>query len=698
MIVVMSLKESIVIVNEFTVKQGKGGSRGGTPGDYVTRYMARDLATERVTPARLAEVDTYIERYMARESAVESSQDVPELKHKMQAAQKRGGVAFGYGDVALSEEKLVKASKDIQANFEKGKTVFKTILSFSEDYLREHGLIDSSFTCKHRGDYRGHLDQLKLRMAVMNGLSKLAKSYDDLQYVGVIQVDTMHVHVHLAMVDRGVGNLMPDGSQRGKITARGKQILRRGVDTYLDRKQTVKMMSSSVMYDKQNALCYIKKFTHQAMDKQGLPQFLLACLPEDRRLWRAGTNRKEMRKANSMVREYVVEILSQPGSGYQDAMRDITAYADYRMNREGLSLETHDRLIREGQRDLVESCMNGVYGVLREIPKEKLTVRTPMMSAMAMDYDSMAAEAVNDPMMEFGFRLRSYSSRMKHHKKEYHKFRDEYRSYEAAENKSEDAKALGDYLKIEQDYNQMLLVKYQYFLSFLPPEENIEEEFREIREKEEELERLRKMYEDEDLRHMDAEAAEAYGVQMYGEYGGRRLKAMPEILERRISQKQDILRQQMVGFQDRLLDCGLFYDGTGIVRKLSYSFDRVKALDLHHLGYDFPYDCEISKPNVDMFREMAEKRYQAFLLVKDYLIHSGQSDAVKVLPEQDVLYMKQFSDQLAKEPVLVSTRPSGSGGRRMARTCSLDMDYLDEMASAVESSVSNQPVNILGYK
>lgn len=52
----MSLKQSIVVVNEFSVPTpggGKhGGSRGGTPGAYVMRYMARKGATEPVAPIR----------------------------------------------------------------------------------------------------------------------------------------------------------------------------------------------------------------------------------------------------------------------------------------------------------------------------------------------------------------------------------------------------------------------------------------------------------------------------------------------------------------------------------------------------------------------------------------------------------------------------------------------------------------------
>lgn len=685
----MSLKQSVVIVNEYTIKTPDGGSRGGTPGQYVRRYMARDLATETITPVRLHEVDSYIERYMVRESAVETAKGVQNLKNMMYQAQKQGGVAFGYGDAALSHEKLLKASRDIQQQFDKGKTVFKTILSFDEDFLKEHGLVDSGLVIRNKGDYRGHLDQMKLRLAVMNGLSKLSREYDDLRYVGVIQVDTKHVHVHLAMVDAGKGTLMPDGTQRGKITEKGKQLLRRGVDEFLDRKQTVKQMCSNILYDKQNALCYIKKFTHQEMNRQGLPQFLLACLPEDRTLWRAGCHAKEMKKANMLVRDYVVTVLSHPGSGYADAVRHITEYADYRKHREGLSQDMYDRLVRTGQETLLEDCMNSVYRILKDVPQESLSIHTPMLSAMSMDYEQMAAEAVNDPMVEFGFRLRSYSSRANHHRKEYHKFRDEHREYEAAEDKSEDSKPLGDYLLLESQYQRMLLSKYLHFLLFLPPGEDTEEMFRELRAEEAEIERLSQMYADEELRQMDEAAAEQYGLDTYGEYGGRRLRTMPQILERRISQKQERYQERLGVFQDSLADYGMYYDGTGIVRKDVYAFTDVKALDLHHMDYDFPYDFRISKGNVDAFCEMANRRYAAFLDAKEYLMASGQEAAVSVLPEKDVKAMKELADQLASDGVLHSRRPLSSGGKRFARTISLDTSYLDEMQSAVTKEVSS---------
>lgn len=691
----MSLKKSIVVVNEYTVKTGSGtGSRGASPGDYVLRYMARDAAVEDITPARVFDTDDYLIKYMARDTAAERLDSIPDLKLALKDAAKFGGVAFGYGDVALSDARLRDASKDIQYNFDKGKTVFKTIISFDEAYLREHGLIEEDFTCKQRGDYRGHIDQLKLRSGIMNGLAKMSRNYDDLQYVGVIQVDTNHVHCHLAMVDRGRGNLMPNGQQRGKLTALDKRNFRRGVDTYLDRKQQVKMMSSSVMYDKRNALCYIKKFTHKMLNRQGLPQFLLACLPEDRNLWRASTNRKEMKKANTVVRDYVTTVLSQNNSGYQDAVKSVTAYADYRKEREDLSNDEYNKLVRNGQQRIVDDCINGVYSVLKRVPKEQMTVRTPMLDVMSLDYEEIAAQAVNDPMVEFGFKLRSYSSRMSHHKKEYHKYRDEYRNYEQAENKSEDSAALGDYLKVEMDYNAMLMVKYQYFLSFLPPDDALQDEFANLMDEMERLADLKKMQQDPSFQRMQPDTAEEYGRLVYGQYGGHRLKSMPQVFERRVARMQAKIDGMTSAFRDKLQDCGMDFNGEHIVRKKMYPFADVKALDLHHLGYDFPYDVTISKLNIDKFKDVADKRYFSFQRAKDYLLGSGQKEALKVLPEQDITFMKEYADKLSAGQVLVTTRPTSGTERKKHNTIPLDANYIADIDTIIKSTVQSVQMDV----
>lgn len=140
----MGLKQSIVVVNEFSTKTKTGGSRGKSVGDYVLRYMSREDAVERLAPVKYLDNEAYITKYMARSSAVEAllEDDVDgdstkfnklnkNLKHE-----KLGGIAFGklgkYDDfdVSMSDEKVRTISKEIQRQFDNNKTVLKTVLSF----------------------------------------------------------------------------------------------------------------------------------------------------------------------------------------------------------------------------------------------------------------------------------------------------------------------------------------------------------------------------------------------------------------------------------------------------------------------------------------------------------------------------------------------------------------------------------------
>lgn len=685
----MGLKSNIVVVNEYTVKTPHGGSRGGTPGNYVMRYMARNGATEDLTPVRLEDTDAYITRYMARKEATETLNSVTSVKQGMRDAQGLGGVAFGYGEVSLSDRKVRNASKDIQRNFDNGKTVMKTVLSFDEEYLRRTGIIDKNFHLQREGDYRGNIDQMKLRLAIMNGLNKMSRDYDDLQYIGVIQVDTKHLHCHLAMVDRGKGHVMPDGTQRGKLSSKNMRDLRRGVDMYLDENQNVPMMVSNITHDKRNALCFIKKYTHMTMDNNGFSQFLLACLPSDKRLWRASTNRKEMQKPNAIVREYVTEILKQSDSGFKEAMQDVVTYANHRQQNEDLTGFEYRKLIDNGRERIVDDCMNGVYAVLKQIPDEQKEVRTPMLDVMSMDYKDMADETLNDPMIEFGFKLRSYSSRLEHHKKERNKYYDAVKAYERETDASEDSKPLYEFFKIEEEYNAKVMCKYQHFLSFLPADDEYEDDFKALMDYKHKMQQLDRLRNDKSAKRMNADAAEDYGLRVYQMHGGRFINTAPQVLDVRYDKMTDRYQQMETDFRVKLSNMGLSLDENGVSAKKLYAFDDVKALDLHHLSYDFPYDAPVSKINADKFIKFANRRYNAFQGAKDYLIRSGQPAGLAQFPEKDIELMKDVADSMSVVSTIVTKKVNNGGKRHNGRTIRLDSDYSKDMELAVRSALQS---------
>ncbi|UJW28864.1 relaxase MobL [Saccharothrix sp. AJ9571] len=682
----MDLRTSIVIVNEFSVPlPGGKGSRGATPGDYVTRYMARRQATESLAPIQRVRTDDFITRYLARESAVEhAGSSRGAVKTAMRQAQGDGGVAFGYGSVSLSDEQLHAASRDIQTRFDSGKTVLKTLLSFDENYLKRHGLIGEDFHCEARGDYRGHIDQMKLRMAIMHGLDRMAagtSGFDDLRYVGVIQVDTEHVHCHLAMIDAGTGSLASDGTQRGKLLDRHKARLRRGVDAWLEGKQAVAHLSSAAGYERRNVTTFIKRWAQERIRAESLPQFLLACLPADRTLWRASSHALSMRKANQLVTELVTEQLERPGSPAPAALERIVDDANRRREREHLSTRDWQRLVERGRAQMLERAVDGVYQMLRAVPEAELRVRTPMLDVMGMDYVQMAAlaadrqtdtspeQSTEHDLVSFGFRLRSYASRLEHHRDRAAAYRDLARQWERAENAgvaAEDSRPLYDFYRFEEDYHRRVMSKYQHFLPFLGDAGQWHARQRQLTDYRQRLLSLQALRHDASLpRLTDAEQAERLGRDIYGQPGGRYLTegtAGRAVLDARIAAMQRGYGERLDELRTDLSASGLVLQAGApgapppgphglttqlrIVPGTVHNFDEVKALDLHHLGYDFVHDIEIGPTAHRTFTAAATERRRMILAAMDYLDDSGQPEAISDLPVDDVAVMTRVSREL----------------------------------------------------
>lgn len=737
----MGLKQDIIVVNEFSVPlPGGKGSRGATPGNYVTRYMAREQATESLAPIQRLRTDDFILRYMARESAVERAGiSRGAAKHEMRQAQGDGGVAFGYGSVSLSDEQLRAAGKDIQQHFENGKTVLKTVLSFDEEYLRKHKIVDEDFHCEARGDYRGHIDQMKLRMAIMHGLERMnsgTSGFDDLRYVGVIQVDTEHVHCHLAMVDGGRGQVTKNGTQRGKLLDRHKSRLRRGVDAWLDEKQAVAHLSSAVGYERRNVTTFIKRWAHERIRAESLPQFLLACLPADRTLWRAGSNDARMRKANQLVTELVKEQLNRAGSPMPEAMERIVDYANERRAKESLSTDAWQKLVEQGRTQITERAVNGIYQMLRAMPESELRVRTPMLEVMGMDYQQMAVlaadrqgedENAEADLVSFGFRLRSYASRLQHHREKAGVYRDLAHQWEQAEKAdvaAEDSRPLYDFYRFEENYHRRLMSKYRHFLPFLGDARQWYEQQQDVATYGQRLLSLMALRADASLQRMkDPEEAENLGRTIYDQPGGRLLtegKRGRAVLDARIRTMKQSYDQKLDGLRADLASSGLVLrvgssaedpastetDAVStyfkIVAGAAYDFDEVKALDLHHLGYDFVTDIEIGPQARQTFVETTRDRRRLLLAAMDYLDQSDQVQAIPDLPVDDVAAMTRVSRELTPQQTdeesgtlvlrsrIAELRAEREQAKRMRRSkaSSLDAGLVVRVQAQVDQAVT----------
>ena len=685
----MNLSQGIVVVNEYTIGDGKGnGSRGGTPGDYVLRYMSRKGATEPHGAALVHDQDTYITKYMTRKDAAESISDKADVK--IRDAGRLGGMAFSEKTLSLSDEQLRVCSKDIQKAFDDGHTVLKTVLSFDTDYLIENKVLPEGFTAKERGDFKGQVDQMRLRSAIVHGLSKISPDYDDLRYVGVIQVDTLHVHCHLAMCDFGRGILTADGTQKGKLSQRQMQQIKRGVDLALDESREVQHASHFARLESRNVQTFLKNHTYNQILLYGAPQKLLTHLPEDETLWRASSNRKEMKKANKLCRDYVEYVFKTEPGRLREAERHLKEYADIRGHREGLSDEQKKALFDRGREDMVKGCMNSVYQMLRSVPKERRRTSTPFLDLTSQpvffpDYQG--------GLQDFVYRAGAYSSRLHRHKRECARmasFAGDYEKAKEAGNVSDGSDALYQFFLFEQRYHDMLAEKYSRFLFFMPPTDEFADEFLKLQKESERVENFRRFLKDPSAKKMLPVNAEQYGRDTYGIYGGRFLCSDPDMLYGRFEKLQDSFEKHREAFDMRLSKAGLSVsvdeNGNGVFSPgYRYSFAEVRALDLHELRGDFSGGFSFDAKAAEDFIKTASERFDKYEAACEYLIMSGQPDMLRFLPGDDIYQMHDVSERILSgkpiPPAIIYAEPVS-----VHKTVMLDKQMHDYLAGRICSA------------
>lgn len=467
----MGLKQDIIVVNRFTKRTASGGpgEHGSTPGEYVMRYMARADAVERMPVMGYRNPSVYIERYMTRADAVEHSPDMDialnerHRRHPRHDELSYTGTGFGswvdasdkaHGPIrryaaSLSADQLLEASRQIQALYDGGngeyRAVYETVVSFSGDYLERNGVLDSSEgwprrpdgtiddDAVERGAYRGRIDQGKLRTAIMHGLERINLARGGLTYVGVIQVDTSHVHCHLAMATE---HDVRGGARRdGRVSLRQIDLMRRGIDAALDRSRSVAFMAASEQRERRNLVSAVGEWAARLGASSRAVQQLVSLLPSDARRWRAASRARIMKRPNALARAMVEQALMSMPAELADWERSVDRYVAARSARgsvrgdDDLPVPSPEggrggpdaaSLRRGAWTRMMERCINELYRHIREMQRRERI--TPLMDYMRMDRGRIAEE-LSEPgrderrarMASFALRARNYSERIAEH-------------------------------------------------------------------------------------------------------------------------------------------------------------------------------------------------------------------------------------------------------------------------------------------
>lgn len=336
---------------------------------------------------------------------------------------------------------------------------------------------------------------------------------------------------------------------------------------------------------------------------------------------------------------------------------------------------------------VVERGMNAVYDVLKGVDDDTIRLHTPLLDAMSMPYEEMAAYVKDDKLIEFGFRLRSYSNRLEYHKDRHGKVSAMVHAYEDGEQSryNPESRALYDFLKIEQDYNHALMDKYRTFLHFYHVKDEYRQDLDDVMGLRHRSYSRHAMEKDKSLlRSKDPEKVEAKGRDEYGLDGASLLIANHDLFRQRMEAEDLEYARSLRDFRDKLSGIGMMFDeDTGEVsRGLAHDFDKVKAYDLHHMSYDYTYDFKIASENIDNFVEMANKRYEAWQKASRYLSATGQDGALDgIVSPTDIQAAKDLADEYRSSgPIYRTKYDDAEQLHRNTATIRLDHEVYSELS------------------
>lgn len=355
-----------MMVNEFTNQQSSA-KYGKSPGKYITDYMSREKDTEQLLPYQDLTEDA-VSRINQRVARVKNAQyrprQISRFEEELFNEKRLDGRSFGNGKISLSQKALYDSSRRIQKAFDEGHSVQKLVVSFSHGYLRKKKVIPDDFKYRGRESFRGQVDHLKLRQAVVDGMTAYLEEggFKDPEWVGALQLDTTHPHVHLAIADKAWSSVRAhrSGGDRGKANTREMRAFRLACDASLDRLLDLKPYVKQPQMERNHM--HLQVLSYQ-MDWVASQHNLQA-------VQNAATTKVQVDE----TKQYVERLYrDQPvASGYSEA--------SYQQNR----LAQGDAHVKKVLYDQI--VQKGVETVLDTIlPKDMKTVQTDYLTLLAQD-------------------------------------------------------------------------------------------------------------------------------------------------------------------------------------------------------------------------------------------------------------------------------------------------------------------------
>lgn len=283
-----------------------GKSFGGFV-DYTEREEAVELDLKKVVDpeAKYQDFGGYV-GYMGRDSATTVDQKGRNLTSTFDDNQDH----LSLDDI----DKLKDNLKEAQAN---NSNIYAHVISFSTKFLKDNGIYD---------DKTNQLDQKALREIVRGSMNDFIQEtpLKNPIWWGAVHVNTDHVHVHIGMTEvRPTTKEVTVGDHkefRGKLPEFSFNVLKKNVvRRTLERGRNPELKKTKSL---EKDLSFLRQKTVKSVDgsKFNLQQLMLA-LPRNKKLWRYGSNAKEMKQAKQILKGIVNDFKNQ-SDDYKKWLKD----------------------------------------------------------------------------------------------------------------------------------------------------------------------------------------------------------------------------------------------------------------------------------------------------------------------------------------------------------------------------------------
>ncbi len=613
------LNKEIMIRSEFTVKRGQKGTRGSTPGDFIRDYICRNDACEPADEIVLSRMDPGDTRAEKIDCLLNQSQNAAEFDGAMKKLNGKSGFAFDATTLSMPDSELRTKAEAFQKMFDKGKTVIKTVISFSTDYLRAMKVIPKTFDSDSiaSGSLALNTDQVRLRLAIQQAMKQVEAFFEKLDWAASIQTDTRHVHCHLCMIDKGKGRLMEkSGEQRGMLCQKAMSRIRLAIDSYLKYCLCFEHAPSAARYEKRLQNSCTSMVESRTMNRKDVVSRIEALLPNDRRLWKAESKNPKMEQANRLARNYVLGRLEPDGK-----LRAYLYHQDEVIENLPVSRLEKDRQ-RMMQKDLLlNACINSLYGQIK-------------------NGDIEGQDSQKTPFDSFSRHAKTVSEQYSRHLARQTEMENAIDGY-LQSGGSEASRVMLEYYRTELEYEKMCVDKYVRKLFYLP---------KECYGRLNEIEMLK-----EKLTDLEISLEEAYKEK-------RDSNAVTELKNRLGRTKSDLegRRKTLLKITGRF---GYTLDENDQIVRCSFeSLDRIRDIDNHLTGRK---PESMTSESMILYQKTALRRWKAMRDAVRYLEGTGQSRFIEQLNIEEIMQMQKAAFKGVSEasqkpqPVLGRCRTEG---------------------------------------